>query len=221
MAEDNSLQDLFDDKVLEMIEKQSEYLQKLRIEPTVANPDTNGQTEETKHVEEVSSSVCLDDEELEMLVDQQKNCNTRKKTISDLRKWYGLCESVDECRKIGQIPPTELDRLLGHFFCKDDSLYEPDTLTSFQRSLDRHLIQELRKPYSIIRDTRFSSSREKLKAVLKMLKKKGKEIRTMLLNHWKWMTLSRCGPVDLWGLQSRGTTQYCLTHAAYGDAWKR
>ncbi len=64
MAEDISLQDFFDDE-LEMIEKQSEYLQKLPIEPTVANP----QTEETKHVEEASSSVCLDDEELEMFVD--------------------------------------------------------------------------------------------------------------------------------------------------------
>ncbi len=167
MAEEISLQDFFDDKVLEM-----------------------------------TSSVCLDDEELEMFVDQQKNCNTKKKTISNLRKWYGWCESVGECRKIGKIPSTELDRLLGHFFSKvrksDDSLYEPDTLTSFQRSLDRHLTQELRKPYSIIRDTRFSSSREKLKAARKMLKKKGKEIRTMLLNHWKWMTLTRCGPVQ-WG----------------------
>ncbi len=70
MAEDISLQDFFDDEVLEMIEKQSEYLQKLPIEPTVANPVyTNGQTEKTKHVEEASSSVCLDDEELEMFVD--------------------------------------------------------------------------------------------------------------------------------------------------------
>ncbi len=70
MAEDISLQDFFDDKVLEMIEKQSEYLQKLPIEATVANPVyTNGQTEETKHVEESSSPVCLDDEELEMFVD--------------------------------------------------------------------------------------------------------------------------------------------------------
>ncbi len=42
-----------------MIEKQSEYLQKL----PVANPVyTNGQTKETKYVEEASSSVCLDDE---------------------------------------------------------------------------------------------------------------------------------------------------------------
>ncbi len=89
-----------------------------------------------------------------------------------MRKWYGWCESVGECRKIGKIPPTELDRLLGHFFCKvrksDDSLYEPDTLTSFQRSSGLHLTQELRKPYSIIHDTRFSSSREKLKAARKM-----------------------------------------------------
>ncbi len=60
MAEDISLQDFLDDEVLEMIEKQSEYLQKL----PVANPVfyTNGQTEETKYVEEASSSVCLDDE---------------------------------------------------------------------------------------------------------------------------------------------------------------
>ncbi len=73
MAEDISLQDFFDDEVLEMIEKQSDYLQKLPIEPTVANPVyINKQTEETKHVEEASSSVCLDDEELEMFVDQQK-----------------------------------------------------------------------------------------------------------------------------------------------------
>ncbi len=43
MAEDILLQDFFDDELLEMIEKQSEYLPKLPIEPTVANPVyTNG-----------------------------------------------------------------------------------------------------------------------------------------------------------------------------------
>ncbi len=59
MAEDISLQDFLDDEVLEMIEKQSEYLQKLSVANAVY---TNGQTEETKYVEEASSSVCLDDE---------------------------------------------------------------------------------------------------------------------------------------------------------------
>ncbi len=77
MAEDISLQDFFDE-VLEMIEKQSEYLQKLPIEPTVANPVyTNGHTEETKHVEEASSSVCLDDEELEMFVEPPPTISLR------------------------------------------------------------------------------------------------------------------------------------------------
>ncbi len=51
-----------------------------------------------------------------------------------------------------EIPSTELDRLLGHF-CKvrksDNTLYEPDTFTSFQRNLGRHLSQELCRPYSI------------------------------------------------------------------------
>ncbi len=38
--------------------------------------------------QESMNSVCLNDKELEMFVDQQKNCNTSKKTISDLRKWH-------------------------------------------------------------------------------------------------------------------------------------
>ena len=97
---------------------------------------------------------------------------------SDIRKWYYWCESINESRRLEDIPPLELDRLLGHFFCKirrtDGGLYEPDTLMAFQRSIDRHLTQELRKPYSIVRDTQFASSREKLIAARKMLKKQGK-----------------------------------------------
>ena len=76
------------------------------------------------------------------------------------------------------LPPEELDRLLGHFFVSirknDGSIYEPDTLTSFQRSLDRHLTKDLHKSYSIIRDTQFAPSREKLKAARKWLKSNGK-----------------------------------------------
>ena len=45
----------------------------------------------------------------------------------------------------------------------DNTLYKPDTLTSFQRSLDHHLTQELHKPYSILRDAKFAFLREKIK----------------------------------------------------------
>ena len=60
----------------------------------------------------------------------------------------------------------------------DGSTYEPETLTCFQRSIDRHLTKDLHKSYSIIRDIQFASSREKLKAARKMLKKEGKGNRT-------------------------------------------
>ena len=82
-----------------------------------------------------------------------------------------------------EIPPEELNRLLGHFYCKvmksDGSKYEPDKLTCFQRSIDKHLSQDLHKSYSIIRDSEFTSSREKLTAARKMLKNEGKGNRPL------------------------------------------
>ena len=92
--------------------------------------------------------------------------------------WYNWCAKHGETRELKDIPMGELDRLLGHFFVsvrrKDGLLYEPDTLSSFQRNIDRHLTKDLHKPYSIIRDTQFAPSREKLKASRKFLKGKGK-----------------------------------------------
>ena len=53
---------------------------------------------------------------------------------------------------------------------KDGSLYEPDTLSSFQCSIDRHLTTDLHKTYRIIHYTQFAPSRKKLKASQKFLK---------------------------------------------------
>ena len=111
-------------------------------------------------------------------MDEQKNRKTKRKTGSDINKWYKWCEEHNETRKLEELPPPDLDRLLGHFFVsvqkKDGTVYEPDTLTSFQRSLDRHLTKDLHKPFSIIRDTEFAPSREKLGAARKWLKSQGK-----------------------------------------------
>jgi len=84
-------------------------------------------------------SLTLDDSELELFIDTQCNQNTKRKTKSNLGKWYRWCESIEEKRPIGEIPPGELDHLLGHFYCKvrkNFELLEPDTLTSIERSLD-------------------------------------------------------------------------------------
>ena len=60
---------------------------------------------------------------------------------------------------------------------KDGTLHEPDTLTSFQRSIDRHhLTRNLRQPYRILRDQEFTS-RDALKAARKRLKSEGKGIK--------------------------------------------
>ena len=122
-------------------------------------------------------SVNLDDDELQSSLEQQKNCTTQKENLSDLRTWYRWCKGIIESRKNDDIPPKELDRLLSHFYCKvrsaNGSLYEPSTLNSIQRSLDRHLTKDHHKTYSIIRDVEFSSSQQLLTASKKMLKKEG------------------------------------------------
>ena len=126
----------------------------------------------------------LDDEAVEAFVDQQKYKNTKRKTHSDLKTWYTWCGKHGETRELKDIPPAELDRLLGHFFVtvrrKDGSLYEPDTLSSFQRSIDRHLTKDLHKTYSIIRNTQFAPSREKLKASRSSLRARAKATNPML-----------------------------------------
>ena len=116
---------------------------------------------------------------IQQFVEQQKNKNTKKKTNSDVNKWYKWCEEHNEKRKLEQVPPTELDRLLGHFFVSvrkaDCTVYKPYTLSSFQRSIDRQLTKDLHKSFSVIRDVQFAPSRQKLAAARKLLKSQGKE----------------------------------------------
>ncbi|XP_070560203.1 uncharacterized protein KIAA1958-like [Ptychodera flava] len=82
-----------------------------------------------------------------------------------------------ETRPVHEIPPVELDGYLGSFFAgvrqKDGAEYEPDTLTSYQRGIDRYL-SENGYAYSICRDLQFRHSQETLKAKRSQLKSQGK-----------------------------------------------
>ncbi|KAK3741660.1 hypothetical protein QZH41_005088 [Actinostola sp. cb2023] len=117
------------------------------------------------------------DKEIDAFVDENKNPNTRRKTESDLNIWYKWCQSVKDERKMEDIPEAELDKLLCYFFIKvkknngDD--YEPDTLTSFQRSFDRHL-RENGKTFCIFKDRSFVKSQEVLASKRKQLRKEGR-----------------------------------------------
>jgi len=124
-----------------------------------------------------SSDISSRDTELQQFIEKQANENTSKKTLSDMRIWERYCEQVGEARKIEEIPIQELDRLLGHFFKdvkkQDGQEYEPDSLTSFQRSFNRYLSQK-GATFNIIVDRAFAMSRETLAAKRKQLRSMGK-----------------------------------------------
>ena len=84
-----------------------------------------------------------DVDEFREFVLQQKPTNTKVKTQSDLKAWKRFCLAENESRELGDIPEDELNLLLCKFFKNvrklDGTEYEPVSLTSFQRSLQRFL----------------------------------------------------------------------------------
>ncbi|XP_070548142.1 uncharacterized protein KIAA1958 homolog [Ptychodera flava] len=108
----------------------------------------------------------------------QKNTNTANKTrreVAVFNEWK--INMTAERRPLHEIPPADLDNLLASFFwsvkMKNGKEYEPDSLSSYQKSIDRHL-REMRYNKSIIRDDEFQRSRESLAAKRKKLKAEGK-----------------------------------------------
>ena len=125
----------------------------------------------------LKTSDNLDDNEIFLFIEENRSVNTTKKTKTELNVWKRWCESVKETRAIEEIPPEELDNLLCHFFIKVRKLngedFEPGTLTSFQRSFDRHL-RQVGKCYSILQDKAFEKSRETLESKRQQLRQSGK-----------------------------------------------
>ena len=125
----------------------------------------------------LETSNDLDDSEISLFIEENRNENTTRKTKTDLNVWKRWCESVKETRAIEEIPAEELNSLLCHFFVKVRKLngedFEPGTLTSFQRSFDRHL-RQVGKCYSILQDKTFEKSREALESKRKQLRQSGK-----------------------------------------------
>ena len=81
--------------------------------------------------------------------------------------WRRYCYSLGEDRDLENIPPGELNILFCRFFMdvrkKDGEVYEPVTLTSFQRSIHRYL-NDRNSTVNILKDQLFSKSREVLSA---------------------------------------------------------
>jgi integrase len=81
-----------------------------------------------------------------------------------VRRYLG---SIDETRELETIPPQELNVLLARFFVhirkKDGGVYEPSSLTAFQRSIQRYL-NDKGSNVNILKDQEFAKSRETLAA---------------------------------------------------------
>ena len=113
-----------------------------------------------------------DVDEFREFVLQQKPANIKVKTQSDLKAWKRFCLAENETRELGDIPEDELNLLLCKFFKNvrklDGTEYEPVSLTSFQRSLQRFL-NESGSKLNIIEGDGFKLSREVLTAKRRQL----------------------------------------------------
>ncbi len=96
---------------------------------------------------------------------QQKPVNTKLKTQTDVKTWKRFCLEENESREAKDIPEEELNLLLCKFLKSvkkvDGTEYEPGTLTSFQRSLQRSL-NESGSSINIIDGEKFKLSHEVL-----------------------------------------------------------
>ena len=72
-------------------------------------------------------------------IEAQRPENTTKKTAYDINVWKRFCSSIEEVRELENIPAGDLNILLCKFFMdvkkKDGGVYEPASLSSFQRSI--------------------------------------------------------------------------------------
>ena len=100
-------------------------------------------------------------------IESQRPENTKKKTLYDINVVTRYFRSINETRELETIPAQELNVLLARFFVhirkKDGGVYEPSTLTAFQRSIQRYL-NDRGSSVNILKDQQFAKSRETLAA---------------------------------------------------------
>lgn len=123
-----------------------------------------------------SGNITQDDlNEIQHFIEEQRPESTVKKTTYDINVWSRFCGTIKEERNLEEIPATELNVLLCRFFMtitkKDGSVYEPVSLTSFQRSVQRYL-NDTNSSLNIFKDQEFAKSREVLVARKRQLVEK-------------------------------------------------
>ena len=125
--------------------------------------------------------------EIDSFIRERKSLNTVKKTASDMNSFNRyLAEINKQYLNILHLPAQELDRLLSKFF-KDirkfnGEEYEPNTISSFERSIERFL-SDNKSQFNILRDKKFEMSRQVLAAKRKRLVNKACVTKPRLSTH--------------------------------------
>ncbi|XP_070576202.1 uncharacterized protein KIAA1958 homolog [Ptychodera flava] len=124
-----------------------------------------------------SRFAALSSNDIDHFVVDQQNSETVRKTKYHVTLFKQYLQEVDEHREIADIPPHQLDPLVGNFLCvvrkEDGTEYEPSYLRGMLSSLERHL-RLAKYEASLVTSLDFFSTREKLKAKQKNLRKHGK-----------------------------------------------
>ncbi|XP_070539519.1 uncharacterized protein KIAA1958-like [Ptychodera flava] len=104
----------------------------------------------------------------------QRKKNTIRSTNTAVKQFSLWLKAMkpNEHRPLLEIQPTDLDSYLAGYFLGTRQSDGPDTLTGYQRGIDRFL-QEVNYGHSIIRDDEFKRSRKCLAAKRSQLKKLG------------------------------------------------
>ena len=122
---------------------------------------------------ETEAGITESQEAIDDFINQQKSANTNKKTATDMNTLLRYMEANGmKNEKIESLPACELDFLLWKFFLnarkKNGEEYEPATVSSFQRCIQRYL-SEKKYPFNILKDNEFEKSRKVLAAKRKSL----------------------------------------------------
>ena len=127
--------------------------------------DTKLLQQPTSFESEEKKSKLLTYEEVQNFIRNQQQASTVNKTMYDMNVFQKFPDECGEKRRITEIAPAELDSLLCNFYIsakkKENTAYEPDTMSSFSRSIQRYLEDNKLKQSSISSRTRNSRSQEK------------------------------------------------------------
>ena len=112
---------------------------------------------------DTTQKTCSSNSDIQQYIESQRPENTKKKTEYDLNVLTRYFQSVNEFREIENVPANELNTLLARFFVnirkRNGDVYEPSSLTAFQRSLQRYL-NDKNSTINVFQDQAFANYQE-------------------------------------------------------------